>query len=39
MSWRYLQRAVELTRQNHELVASILTIATARYAEEESGTQ
>ena len=28
----YLQRAVELTRQNHELVASILTIATARYA-------
>ena len=29
----YLQRAVELTRQNHELVASILTIATARYAE------
>ncbi len=29
----YLQRAVELTQQNHELVASILTIATARYAE------
>ena len=29
----YLQRAVELTRQNHELVASILTIATTRYAE------
>ena len=29
----YLQRAVELTRQNHDLVASILTIATARYAE------
>ena len=29
----YLQRAVELTRQNHGLVASILTIATARYAE------
>ena len=29
----YLQRAVELTRQNHKLVASILTIATARYAE------
>ena len=29
----YLQRAGELTRQNHELVASILTIATARYAE------
>ena len=29
----YLQRAVELTRQNYELVASILTIATARYAE------
>ena len=29
----YLQRAVELTRQNHELVVSILTIATARYAE------
>ena len=28
----YFQRAVELTRQNHELVASILTIATARYA-------
>ena len=32
----YLQRAVELTRQNHELVASILTIATARYAEGEA---
>ena len=29
----YLQRAVELTQQNHELVAAILTIATARYAE------
>ena len=29
----YLQRAVELTQQNHELVASILTIATASYAE------
>ena len=29
----YLQRAVELTQQNRELVASILTIATARYAE------
>ena len=29
----YLQRAVELTRQNHELIASILTIATPRYAE------
>ena len=29
----YLQRAVELTRQNHELVAAILTIATTRYAE------
>ena len=29
----YLQRAVELTRQNHQLVTSILTIATARYAE------
>ena len=29
----YLQRAVELTRQNHDLVASILTIATAHYAE------
>ena len=29
----YLQRAVELTQQNHELVTSILTIATARYAE------
>ncbi len=29
----YLQHAVELTRQNHELVTSILTIATARYAE------
>ena len=29
----YLQRAIELTQQNHELVASILTIATARYAE------
>ena len=29
----YLQRAVELTQQNHQLVASILTIATARYAE------
>ena len=32
----YLQRAVELTRQNHELVVSILTIATARYAEGEA---
>ncbi len=32
----YLQRAVELTRQNHDLVASILTIATARYAEGEA---
>ena len=29
----YLQRAVELTQQNHDLIASILTIATARYAE------
>ena len=29
----YLQRAVELTQQNHELITSILTIATARYAE------
>ena len=29
----YLQQAVELTRQNRELIASILTIATARYAE------
>ena len=29
----YLQRAVELTRQNHELVTSILMTATARYAE------
>ena len=29
----YLQQAVALTRQNHELIASILTIATARYAE------
>ena len=29
----YLQRAVELTHQNHELIASILTIATARYTE------
>ena len=29
----YLQRAVELTQQNHELLTSILTIATARYAE------
>ncbi len=29
----YLQRAVELTHQNHELVASILAIATTRYAE------
>ena len=29
----YLQRAVELTQQNHELIVSILTIATARYAE------
>ena len=29
----YLQRAVELTQQNHELIASILTIATTRYAE------
>ena len=29
----YLQQAVELTQQNHELIASILTIATARYAE------
>lgn len=32
----YLERAVELTRQNHELVASILMIATARYAEGKS---
>ncbi len=31
----YLQRAVELTRQNHELLASILAIATTRYAEGE----
>ena len=29
----YLQRAVELTRQNHGLIASILAIATTRYAE------
>ena len=29
----YLQRAVELTRQNHKLIASILAIATTRYAE------
>ena len=29
----YLQRAVELTRQNHKLVASILAIATTRYAD------
>ncbi len=29
----YLQQAVELTQQNHELIVSILTIATARYAE------
>ena len=29
----YLQRAVELTRQNRELIASILAIATTRYAE------
>ena len=29
----YLQRAVELTQQNHELIASILAIATTRYAE------
>ena len=29
----YLQRAVELTRQNHRLIASILAIATTRYAE------
>ena len=29
----YLQRAVELTRQNYELITSILTITTARYAE------
>ena len=29
----YLQQAVELTQQNRELIASILTIATARYAE------
>ena len=29
----YLQRAVELTRQNHELIAAILAIATTRYAE------
>ena len=32
----YLQQAVELTRQNRELIASILTIATARYAEGEA---
>ena len=32
----YLQRAVELTRQNHELIASILAIATTRYAEGEA---
>ena len=31
----YLERAVQLTRQNQELVASILTIATTRYAEGE----
>ncbi len=29
----YLQRAVELTQQNHELIAAILAIATTRYAE------
>ena len=29
----YLQRAVELTQQNHQLIASILAIATTRYAE------
>lgn len=29
----YLQQAVELTQQNRKLIASILTIATARYAE------
>ena len=29
----YLQQAVGLTQQNQELIASILTIATARYAE------
>ena len=29
----YLQQAVALTRQNRELIASILTTATARYAE------
>ena len=29
----YLQGAAELTRQNHDLVASILAIATTRYAE------
>ncbi|MDE0013718.1 MAG: TolC family protein [Candidatus Poribacteria bacterium] len=33
----YLQRAVELTQQNHDLIASILTIATARYAEGKAG--
>ena len=32
----YLERAVQLTRQNQELVASILAIATARYAEGKS---
>ena len=32
----YLQRAVELTRQNHELIASILAIATTSYAEGEA---
>ena len=32
----YLQQAVELTRQNHELVASILAIATSRYAEGQA---
>ena len=32
----YLHQAVALTRQNRELIASILTIATARYAEGES---
>ena len=31
----YLQGAVELTRQNRELIASILAIATTRYAEEK----
>ena len=32
----YLHQAVVLTRQNRELIASILTIATARYAEGEA---